>query len=72
MIQMSSHCFNFGKGVLKSGCILMKHNRHLFLATLPHDIFFLWLFLSVTEYMLFKANSPCVKGLCCNFVTDLM
>lgn len=49
----------------------MKHNQHIFLATSPHDIFFLWLFLSVTEYMLCKANSPCVKGLH-TFLTDLM
>lgn len=40
----------------------MKHSQHIFLA-IPSHCFFLWLFLSVTEYVLCKANSPCVKGL---------
>lgn len=48
----------------------MKHNQHIFLASSPH-CFFLWLFLSVTEYMLCQANSPGVKGLR-NSLTDLM
>lgn len=61
-----SLCFNFGKGMLKSGCILVKHNQHIFLATSQHCFF-----LSVTEYMLCKANSPPVKGLL-NSLTDLM